>query len=92
VPDRGVFIIAGTRHDDWKNPATWLLKGVLDCPHDGTVTVEETKLPCMAGHVTVDASHTWIMNHPEVIDRTLAFVDAAFQSVLTGQVRLCTMP
>ena len=33
-----------------------------DTPNDGTVAVEETKLPGMAAFAEVDATHTWIMN------------------------------
>jgi hypothetical protein len=45
-----------------------------DEPSDGIVTVAETKLPGMADFATVDASHTWIMNHPEVRAMVLEFL------------------
>jgi hypothetical protein len=34
--------------------------------NDGTVAVDETKLPGMADFAEVDATHTWIMNAPSV--------------------------
>jgi hypothetical protein len=33
-------------------------------PSDGTLTVAETQLPGMSDFAQVDASHTWMMNHP----------------------------
>jgi hypothetical protein len=42
--------------------------------NDGTVAVDETKLPGMADFAEVDATHTWIMNSPIVHRLVLAFL------------------
>lgn len=44
---------------------------------DGLVEVEETKLPGMAEHHTVGAVHTFIMNHPRVVQGVVSFLRAA---------------
>ncbi|MEM7434283.1 MAG: hypothetical protein AAF436_03955 [Myxococcota bacterium] len=41
---------------------------------DGLVTVAETKLDGMAAHHVVPAVHTFVMNHPEAILRTVSFL------------------
>jgi triacylglycerol lipase len=46
-------------------------------PGDGLLTVEETRLEGAAEHHVVPVIHTFIMNHPEVIRRTTAFLRAA---------------
>ena len=61
-------VIAGTRSLALSNPTSWTVgrrfpPGVAN---DGTVAVEETKLPGMADFAEVDATHTWIMNAPIV--------------------------
>lgn len=43
---------------------------------DGLVTIEETKLDTMAEHWVVPALHTFVMNHPVAIQRTLSFLGA----------------
>ena len=53
--------------------------GALNAPHDGTVSVSETRLPGIADHVTVDASHTGLLFSGEVAELTVAFLrDAHF--------------
>lgn len=44
---------------------------------DGLVTVEETRLPSASQHQVVPAIHTFVMNHPTVIDGTVAFLTAS---------------
>ena len=46
-------------------------------PGDGLLTVDETRLDGAAEHHVVPAIHTFIMNHPEVIRGTAAFLSAA---------------
>lgn len=41
---------------------------------DGLVTVDETRLEGMAEHHVVPAIHTFVMNHPAVIRRTVSFL------------------
>jgi pimeloyl-ACP methyl ester carboxylesterase len=48
--------------------------GPLVAPHDGTVSVEETRLAGISDHHTVAASHTGLLFSSEVADLTLAFL------------------
>ena len=48
--------------------------GPLVAPHDGTVSVEETRLDGISDHHTVAASHTGLLFSSEVADLTLAFL------------------
>jgi len=41
---------------------------------DGTVSVEGAKVPGMSDFLVVDHTHTFIMNSPDVIDQTRAFL------------------
>ena len=61
-------IIAGTRSLALSNVTSWTIgrRFPLGVANDGTVAVEETKLADMADFVEVDATHTWIMNSPNV--------------------------
>lgn len=43
---------------------------------DGLVTIEETKLEGMAEHHVVPSIHTFVMNHPAVIERAASFLGA----------------
>ncbi len=55
--------------------------GPLSAPHDGTVSVSETRLAGIADHVVVDASHTGLLFSGEVADLTVNFLrDARFPS------------
>lgn len=79
-PPSPFAVIAGTRSTSLANPVSWVTKSAKffppDTPNDGTISVEETKLEGMCAHVTVDASHTFIMNHPEARARVLGFLEA----------------
>jgi len=59
-------VIAGTRHRAFTNVTSWTVgtRFAAGTPNDGTVAVEETRLPGMAAFAEVDATHTWIMNAP----------------------------
>lgn len=76
APPAPFAVIAGTRAASLGNPTSWLSRGLglLPGPSDGTVAVEETRLDGMADFRTVPASHTWIMDHPEVRRLVLAFL------------------
>lgn len=68
-PPPGTFaVIAGTRSRAWTNPTSWTFGRWFppDARNDGTVAVEETRLAGMTAFAEVDATHTWIMNHPRV--------------------------
>lgn len=61
-------IIAGNR------PFNPLFAPFLAKPNDGTVTVENTRLAGMKDHITLPASHPFIMRHNEVIRQVLYFL------------------
>ncbi len=69
-------IVAGTRSFHPLQPASYYSS--LTRPagsHDGTVQVEETTLPGMADFITVNANHTFIVDHDEAIRQTLYFLE-----------------
>lgn len=68
APPAPFAVIAGTRGLAFGNPTSWTAgrRFPLGCKHDGTVAVDETQLAGMAAFAEVDATHTWIMNHPRV--------------------------
>jgi triacylglycerol lipase len=66
APPAPFAVIAGTRNLSVANVTSWTVgrrfpPGVRN---DGTVAVDETKLPGMTAFAEVDATHTWIMNSP----------------------------
>ncbi len=63
-----VGIIAGNRSID---PVAGTM---LPKPHDGRVSVENTKLDGMADHVVVAASHPWLVRNAVAIEQTIAFL------------------
>ena len=61
-------VIAGKRS---VNPVgSLLLKG----PDDGAVTIESTKVDGMSDHITLAATHTFMMNNPKVISQAAHFI------------------
>lgn len=63
-----VGVIAGTRsHEPW-------FARYFHGPNDGKVSVESTKLESMSDFITVDASHTFMMNSSKVQDQVAAFL------------------
>jgi triacylglycerol lipase len=68
APPAPFAVIAGTRSRALTNVTSWTMgrRFAAATKNDGTVAVEETKLDGMAAFAEVDATHTWIMNHPEV--------------------------
>jgi triacylglycerol lipase len=78
-PPEPFAVVAGTRGPSWGNLPSWLIRGMrllpVDEAHDGTVRVAETRLDGMVGFAEVEASHTFLMNHPatrELVRRFLA--------------------
>jgi pimeloyl-ACP methyl ester carboxylesterase len=51
------------------------LFGSLDAAHDGTVTVEETRLPGAKDHIVLAASHTGLLLSAEVAAQTRHFLE-----------------
>ena len=76
APPASFAVIAGTRSLAWSNPTSWTLgrRFPAGVPNDGTVAVEETRLPGMADFAEVDVTHTWIMNAGFVHQLVLAFL------------------
>jgi pimeloyl-ACP methyl ester carboxylesterase len=63
-----VGIIAGNRSID---PVAGTM---LPKPHDGRVSVANTKLDGMADHVVVASSHPWLVRNSVAIEQTIAFL------------------
>jgi hypothetical protein len=80
-PPAPFAVIAGTRGPSLGNAPSWVVRALKLMPpgqrHDGTVTTDETRLPGMAAYAEVDASHTFIMNHPETRRLVLRFLESA---------------
>ncbi|MDI1264631.1 MAG: alpha/beta fold hydrolase [bacterium] len=67
-PDYPVGIVAGNRSID---P---LAGAMLPKPHDGRVSVANTKLEGMADHVVVRTAHPWLVRNGEAIAHTITFL------------------
>ena len=75
LADYPVGIIAGNRSID---PISSLF---LPKPHDGRVSVENTRLDGMADHIVIAAAHPWLMRNASAIKQTIAFLrDGSFSS------------
>ena len=46
----------------------------FDGPHDGTVSVAETRVPGLADHVVVRASHSGLLFSDEVVRQVAGFL------------------
>jgi pimeloyl-ACP methyl ester carboxylesterase len=76
-PDYAVGIIAGCR-----TIAPIASAFVLPRPNDGRVSVASAKLPEMADHIVVKASHTGLPRHTVAIEQTIAFLsEGRFQAI-----------
>lgn len=58
---------------------------LLTAPHDGTVSVEETRLAGVADHCTVDATHTGLLFSADVAERTIAFLRKGRFEIARGE-------
>ena len=67
--DYPVGIIAGNR-------SVYPITSSCSCPkpHDGRVSVENTKLDGMADHIIVETSHPWLVRNEPAIAQTIAFL------------------
>jgi hypothetical protein len=54
--------------------------GNLGAEHDGTVTVEETRLPGAKDHIVVPASHTGMLLSAQVAEQTRYFLERGYFS------------
>ena len=91
APPPPFAVIAGTCNASAFAPPGLLARaaGVMppDEPSDGIVTVAETRLEGMHDFATVNASHTWIMNHPEARAMVLAYLADGRLRPRAGAVR-----
>jgi hypothetical protein len=69
-PNCSVGVIAGNRSLNWINSL------MIPGSDDGKVSVERTKLPEMADHVVVPATHPFLMRNQTAIRRTVEFLKA----------------
>jgi pimeloyl-ACP methyl ester carboxylesterase len=75
--DYPVGIIAGNRSI---YPIT---AAILPRPHDGRVSVANTKLDGMADHIVIRTSHPWLVRNAEAIKQTIAFLrDGKFRTTV----------
>ena len=81
IPTWPCAVIAGTAGTTLNNVPSWGIRALrimpTDTPHDGTVAVDEARLPGMTDFATVAASHTWIMNHPDTRRLILGYLQGA---------------
>lgn len=75
-PPAPFAVIAGTRSLSLTNITSWTMGRLFPAgvQNDGTVAVDETKLPGMEAFAEVDATHTWIMNSPRVRHLIVTFL------------------
>jgi pimeloyl-ACP methyl ester carboxylesterase len=66
--DYPVGIIAGNRSID---PVAGTM---LPKPHDGRVSVENTRLDGMADHIVMETSHPWLVRNGPAIEQTIVFL------------------
>jgi triacylglycerol esterase/lipase EstA (alpha/beta hydrolase family) len=66
--DYPVGIIAGNRS------IYPLTSALLPKPHDGRVSVENTKLDGMADHIVIGTWHPWLPRNDQAIEQTIAFL------------------
>src|SRR6185312_376093 len=67
-PDYPVGIVAGNRS------VYPISSAFLPKPHDGRVSVENTKLDGMADHIVIGTSHPWLPGNRMAIAQTIAFL------------------
>ncbi len=73
-------VIAGTQGLHWSNPVSWATRalGVLPAGlrSDGTVAADETRPPQAHDYAEVQATHTWIMDDPQVRKMVVSFLQS----------------
>jgi alpha-beta hydrolase superfamily lysophospholipase len=75
-PPAPFAVIAGTRSLAFTNVTSWTIgrRFAAGVRNDGTVAVDETRLAGMTHFAEVDATHTWIMNAPDVRRLVLGYL------------------
>jgi pimeloyl-ACP methyl ester carboxylesterase len=74
VPKTDALIIAGTRPFDPTNASSYVAGAILEKPHDGTVSVAETRLEGLMEPVLIDDSHRALPTNPKVVTLVLQFL------------------
>ncbi len=75
VPEADIGIIAGVRRFHPFNPISYLnLLHPVEQKHDGTVELNNTHLDEAKDSVVIEAHHTFICDHPEVMTQTDFFL------------------
>lgn len=77
APRLDIGVIAGNRRFHALNPVSYVqaLVGAEE-RHDGTVEVSRTRFDGMTDFALVEAHHTFICDHPQVIAKTLRFLQS----------------
>ncbi|NJN68393.1 MAG: hypothetical protein HC884_17605 [Chloroflexaceae bacterium] len=76
IPTSGVMVVAGTKPFDIRNFNSFLSRGVLPEPHDGTIALWETRLPvaAMDRFLEVPETHNLLPSNPLVMAETRRFI------------------
>jgi pimeloyl-ACP methyl ester carboxylesterase len=74
IPETNVMVIAGTLPFHPWSLLSFVGVRLLQTPHDGTLTLEETRLPTAKRMVSVPAAHDMILSHPRTVAETLRFL------------------
>lgn len=71
---RDVGVIAGDAGFGMGLLLNSLVLDSLEGPHDGTVSVEETRLPGIKDHLVLPVNHTWMLVSRRVADQAAHFI------------------
>ncbi len=76
VPAAEIGVISGLRRFHPLNPSSYLnMIHSQERGHDGTIELANTYLDGAADSIAIDANHTFICDHEEVIQQTAAFLE-----------------
>ncbi|KAK9839123.1 hypothetical protein WJX74_009927 [Apatococcus lobatus] len=86
-PPRPFGVIAGTQSASVANAVSWLTSAfcMLPGPGDGTVRVDETKLPNMTDFATIHCTHTLLPHDARTASLVMDFLQRASFSISTAK-------